>query len=77
MTKNTSEKLISRVASKQVVDRNAKALKFYGDYKETSDLIERVEIALGKKPAFKAETGSTLNFKVNQHGITSTTTQAF
>ena len=69
----TSQKLISKVASKKVLKQNAEALKSYGYYKETSDLIDRADIALGRKPAFKSATGSTLNFEINQHGVASTT----
>jgi hypothetical protein len=75
MVKKTSQKLIAKVASKKAIRQNAKALGLYDGYKKTSDLIERVDIALGKKPAFKAETGSTINFKINQHAIASTTAQ--
>ena len=75
MIKKYSQKLISKVASKKVLDENTEALKFYDHYKKTSDLIERADIALGRKPSFKADTGSTLNFKINQYGISSTTAQ--
>jgi len=69
----TSQKLISKVASKKVLKQNAEALKSYGYYKETSDLIDRADIALGRKPAFKSATGSTLNFEINRYGVASTT----
>ncbi len=70
----TSQNLISKVASKKVLKQNAEALKSYGYYKETSDLIDRADIALGRKPAFKSATGSTLNFEINKYGVASTTT---
>lgn len=73
MTKKTSQKLILKVVSKRTLNKNAKALEFYNDYKKTSDIISRTDIALGKKPAFKVNTGSTLNFEINRHGIASTT----
>ena len=75
MTKKNSQKLMSKIASKKVLEKNAKALKSYGDYRKTADLIDRADIALGRKPAFKAATGSTLNFEINQYGIASTTAQ--
>lgn len=71
--KKTNKKLISKIASKKVLKQNAEALKSYGYYKETSDLIDRADIALGRKPAFKSATGSTLNFEINQYGVASTT----
>ncbi len=72
-TKKSFQKLISKVASKKVLDKNAKALKFYDRYKKTSDLIERADVALGRKPTFKTDTGSTLNFEINYYGVSSTT----
>ncbi len=72
--KKTSQKLLSKIASKKVLKQNAHALKSYNYYKETSDLLDRTDIALGRKPAFKVATGSTLNFEINQYGIASTTT---
>lgn len=75
MTKKTPQKLITKVASKKVLEQNAEAIKSYDYYKETTDLIDRADIALGRKPAFKAATGSTLNFEINHYGIASTTTQ--
>lgn len=71
--KNIKSTLISKVVSRKVLKQNTQALKSYGYYKETSGLIDRADIALGRKPAFKSATGSTLNFEINQHGVASTT----
>ena len=71
--KSTKSKVISKVASKKVLRQNAEALKSYGFYRETSDLIDRADIALGRKPAFKVANGSTINFEINQYGVASTT----
>ena len=68
-----SQKLLSKVASRKVLKQNTEALKSYGFYKETSDLIDRADIALGRKPAFKVANGSTINFEINQYGVASTT----
>jgi len=73
MKKRMAQKLISRVASKRVLDRNAKALKSYGFYRKTADLIDRVDVATGKKPTFKEAAGSTLHFDIEAHGTYSTT----
>lgn len=75
MAKKTPQTLISKVASKKVLKQKEEAIKSYDYYKETTDLIERTDIALGRKPAFKAATGSTLNFEINQYGVASTTAQ--
>lgn len=73
--KDHKSKLISRVVSKGALEQNAKALKSYKDYKKTADIMERANLALGKKPVFKTGIGSTLNFKINQDGVSSTTAQ--
>ena len=75
MTKKSSQKLLSKIASKKVLKQNTEALKSYDYYKKTSDLLDRVDIALGRKQAFKVTTGSTLNFKINHYGVSSTTAQ--
>ncbi len=61
------------IAPKRVLVKNAKALKSYDQYHAASDLIDRVETALGRKSNFKTETTSTLNFEMNQNGTYSTT----
>ena len=73
MNNKPAPKIISRVASKKVLKQNAEALKSYRFYKETSDLLDRADIALGRKTAFKAATGSTLNFEIEAYGTYSTT----
>ncbi len=74
MTKKSSQKLILKVASKGALNKNAKALELYCDYKKASDFIDRVDIALGRKASFNINTGSTLNFEINKYGVASTTT---
>ncbi|OGN08410.1 MAG: hypothetical protein A2750_02555 [Candidatus Yanofskybacteria bacterium RIFCSPHIGHO2_01_FULL_45_42] len=73
MTKKIPQKLITKVASKKVLKQNEEAIKSYDRYKETTDLIDRADIALGRKLAYKSATGSTLNFDIEAHGIYSTT----
>lgn len=70
----SSQKLISKVATKKVLKQNTEAIKSYSFYKETSDLLDRIDIAMGRKHAFKSATGSALNFEINQYGVASTTT---
>jgi len=73
--KKSSQKLIYKVAPKKVLEKNLEVLKSYDHYKKTLDLIEKVNIVLGRRPTFKIDTSSTLNFKINYHGISSTTAQ--
>lgn len=70
-----NQKLISKVASKKALDKNIEALKYYNHYKKTADLLERTNIVLGRKPIFKMDIGSTLNFEINYYGVSSTTAQ--
>lgn len=73
--KKSSQKLISKLAPEKVLEKNAEALKSYDHYKKTHDLVERAEVALGRKPIFKTDIGSTLNFEINYYGVLSTTAQ--
>lgn len=77
MSKKSPQKksLVGKVAPKRVLEKNAPAFEAYGTYKKAADIIERAEFASGKRVAFKADTGSTLNFEINRHGAYSTTTQ--
>ena len=76
MTQKSQQKsIINQVLPLKALKSNEIALKSYEYYKRTFNLIERTNIALGKKPTFKANTGSTLNFEVNRYAISSTTSQ--
>lgn len=76
MTQKYNQKnIVSKVASKRVLDQNATAFKTYDTYKKTADIIERAEFASGKRVSFKSDTGSTLNFEINRYGAYSTTAQ--
>jgi hypothetical protein len=73
--RKTSQILIYKLAPKKVLEKNLKALESYDYCKKTLDLIEKVNIVLGRRPIFKIDTSSTLNFKINYHGTSSTTAQ--
>ncbi|KUK66435.1 MAG: hypothetical protein XD85_0220 [Parcubacteria bacterium 34_609] len=73
--KYNQKNIVSKVASKRVLDQNAAAFKTYDTYKKTADIIERAEFASGKRVSFKSDTGSTLNFEINRYGAYSTTAQ--
>lgn len=75
MTKKTNQRLIKEVASKKVLKQNERVIKAYDRYKKTASLIDRTDVALGRKSAFREPIGSTLNFKINQYGVASTTAQ--
>lgn len=73
MFKKIPSKLVSKAIPKKILGQNTESLKSYDDYKKTADLIERVDVAMGRKLAYKAITDSTLNFNIKAHGIYSTT----
>lgn len=74
MPRNSQQKrLIDKTVSKKVLDSNDFAVRTYDKYKRTSDIIERTNYALGRKPVFKTNVGSTINCKVNSDANSSTT----
>ena len=76
MTQKYNQKnIVSKVASKRVLDQNATAFRAYDTYKKTADIIERAEFASGKRVSFKSDTGSTFNFEINRYGAYSTIAQ--
>ncbi len=68
-------KVIRKIASKKALDENTAAFRAYDAYKEASEIIERSEIAAGKRVVFKSSTGSAINFQIDLNGIYSTTAQ--
>jgi hypothetical protein len=73
--KSNLQSIVNQVASKRVMDQNASALKIYDTYKKSADIIERAELASGRRVSFKSDPGSTLNFEINRYGACSTITQ--
>ena len=72
---NHQADLITKAAPPAVLKANEIALESYKHYRETADLIERLDVVLGKKSSFKSDVGSTLNFEINRHALASTTAQ--
>ena len=64
-----TEKLISNGKSKPA----QRALDSFRSYKKTVGIIDKVNIALGKKSVYTTTSNSTLNTKIISHGIISTT----
>ncbi len=46
MIKKSSQKVLSKIATKKVIKHNAEAIKSYEKYKKTADLIERANYAV-------------------------------
>ena len=64
-----SEQVIPEVA----LGENSKTLEFYKTYKEISDILEKISIAMGRKQIYRCFSSSTENCKINRHAISSTT----
>lgn len=73
--KSIRKSLVQKVAPERVLDQSTEAFKAYDTYKKAAEIIERTEVAAGKRVAFKSGTGSTINFEIDRHGVSSTTAQ--
>jgi hypothetical protein len=70
MSKRTAQTIIPT----EILDANKKAFKSFDIYKKTAGLIERTNIAMGRKASYTTSQCSTSNsnLKCNIHGISST-----
>jgi hypothetical protein len=66
------EGLTSKILPKDVIDKSQTALNLVRYYSKVSDIIERTHIAMGKKSAYKIESSSTTNQKLNTNSYGST-----
>ena len=85
MSQNKAKKLITEeILSQPVLDENTKILDWYRQYqetadifKETVDMLEQVDIALGRKKLYKQNYAGTETFKLKPHDIPLLTTQSY
>ena len=70
--KDLKENLTTRLLSKEAAEQSQTAIEIVKYYVKVSDIIERTLIAMGKKSAFKIESSSTTNQKLNTHVYGST-----
>lgn len=61
-----------QIFSKELKNANKKAFESFNFYKKTLDVMDRANIAMGKKTTYASVQGSTLNCKFNTYGISST-----
>lgn len=66
------ESLTSKILPNEVIDHNQTALNLVRYYSKVSGIIERTHIAMGKKSAYKIESSSTTNQKLNTNSYGST-----
>ena len=72
MSEKNLQRAASKIASQKAIEKNATAFESYDYYRKVIDLIERANVATGKKRYFKSSVGSTINFEINRNGISST-----
>jgi Na+/phosphate symporter len=70
--KNLKETLTSKILPKEIIDKSQTAIDMVKYYAKVSDIIERTHIAMGKKSAFKIESSSTTNQKLDTNAYGST-----
>ncbi len=68
-----SKCLIENVMPTAILNANPKALKIFKNYRKTSDILNKTNLALGRKQEFKSPIGSTLDLRIDSHAIASTT----
>lgn len=67
-----TKRTLNKLFPKRTVEKNKTAIKAFNLYKEMADILERANLASGRKPSFQTNTGSALKTEVNLHGISST-----
>jgi len=70
--KYIKENLTSKILPKEIVEQSQTAIEMVKYYAKVSDIIERTHIAMGKKSAYKIESSSTTNQKLNTNNYGST-----
>ena len=69
---NKKKTITQKLISKKVKNANKKSFESFDFYKKTINIMEKADIAMGKKTAYSSTGGSTLNYKINIHGFSST-----
>ena len=64
--------LVTKILSKDVVDKNKTAFELVDFYSRIADIIERTNIAMGRKSNYKISTSSTVIGKLNTNVFAST-----
>ena len=73
MKKQNRISLTERLISVRRSNPARRALASFRSYRKTMGILDKVNIALGKKSIYNTTSNSTLNIKIVSHGIFSTT----
>lgn len=60
-----SNGLSSKIVSKEILDANNATFDILEKYKRTIGILERTNVALGKKMVFESTSGSSINGNIN------------
>jgi len=69
---NKKETTTQQLFSKKIKKANKKAFESFDFYKKTIEIMDRTDIAMGRKTTYTSVQGSTLNCKLNTYDISST-----
>ena len=64
-SKNSQNWFSEEIPSSSVLDENVKKLEFYKQYREISDITEKIDIAMDGKQVYKCVSGSTKNTEID------------
>ncbi len=73
--KSHKKNILSKVATKRVLEKNIKTLKTYDIYKKTIKIMESAGLVSENIDSAKSNIFSTLDFEINYNGFYSTTTK--
>ena len=77
MKKKKSKLVTEKVLPRTVLEQNAESLELYKKtdsvLRETADILEQIDIALGRKKVYTYSSSSTKNCRINYDAISLTT----
>ena len=72
---NDKTKLLNKVLSKETLLQNVSAIESFVSYKKTKEIIERTEIALGRKNIISFSSASAKNTIIENQSAKNNTTK--
>ena len=62
-------KTTTKVFPKKVLESNSPAIESFEEYRKVAEIIERANLAAGKKGVYETSSGSALNLEIPPHGL--------
>jgi len=69
MKAKRENKTTKKVFPKKVLEPNSSAMESFEEYRKVADIIERANLAAGKKGVYETSSGSALNLEIQPHGL--------